>query len=57
MRPVIYDKFGRQKYRIDYSDHGRPKSHSVPHLHEYKYGPRYDPVKGKEYRYNLWRKK
>ncbi|WP_188386419.1 RHS repeat domain-containing protein, partial [Priestia taiwanensis] len=53
---VIYDKFGRQKYRIDHSNHSMPKNHSVPHLHEYKYGRGYGP-KGKEYRYNFWRKK
>ena len=36
---VIYDGFGRQKYRIDHSDHSMSKTHSVPHLHEYSYGP------------------
>ncbi|WP_214824131.1 hypothetical protein [Exiguobacterium algae] len=40
---VIYDQYGRQKYRIDHSDHSMPKNHSVPHLHEYKYGPGYHP--------------
>ena len=52
---VIYDNFGRQKYRIDHSDHSMPKDHSVPHLHEYKYGPGYHPEKGMEFRYNFWR--
>ncbi|MGX1434378.1 hypothetical protein ACUXCE_005575, partial [Cytobacillus horneckiae] len=52
---VIYDDFGRQKFRIDHSDHSMPKNHSIPHLHEYKYGPGYHPEKGMEFRYNFWR--
>jgi len=36
---VIYDEFGRQRYRLDFSDHMRPQSHSNPHLHEYQFGP------------------
>jgi len=36
---VIYDEFGRQRYRVDLSDHMRPEVHSNPHLHEYQYGP------------------
>ena len=31
---VIYDRFGRLKYRIDFNNHGRA-DHSKPHLHEY----------------------
>lgn len=35
---VIYDKGGKQKFRIDYSDHGNAKHHpNPPHLHEYTY--------------------
>jgi RHS repeat-associated protein len=38
---VIYDEFGRQSYRIDFTDHMRPEIHSDPHLHIYEYGPGY----------------
>jgi RHS repeat-associated protein len=34
---VIYDNFGRQKYRIDKTDHMMPLDHSNPHLHERTY--------------------
>ena len=40
---VIYDEHGRQIYRVDFSDHMRPLDHSNPHLHEYQYGPGFDP--------------
>ncbi|MGG4154292.1 DNRLRE domain-containing protein [Peribacillus muralis] len=53
---VIYDKFGRQKYRVDHANHSMPDKHTVPHLHEYKYGPGYS-AKGKEYTYNFWGRK
>lgn|GEM_PF-6529108 len=36
---VIYDNYGRQVYRVDFSNHMRPLNHSVPHLHQYEYGP------------------
>lgn len=36
---VIYDNYGRQIYRVDFSNHMRPINHSVPHLHQYNYGP------------------
>ena len=49
---VIYDNFGRQQYRIDYNNHGY-SDHSIPHLHEYKYGPGYE--NGWEFRWNIWR--
>lgn len=42
---VIYDEFGRQKYRVDKTDHMRPSDHSNPHLHEYIYGRQYRPYK------------
>jgi len=42
---VIYDQFGRQQYRIDFTDHLRPEAHSSPHLHEYQYGPGYYPYR------------
>ncbi len=45
---VIYDAFGRQRYRVDYGNHMRPADHSNPHLHEYIYGPQFDPAKGCE---------
>ncbi len=50
---VIYDEFGRQKWRIDYNNHGF-KNHSKPHLHERIYNSGYDPIKGKETRYDIW---
>ena len=50
---VIYDDFGRQRWRIDYNNHGY-SDHSIPHLHEREYSPRYDPMKGKETRYDIW---
>jgi hypothetical protein len=34
---VIYDNYGRQIYRVDFSNHMRPLNHSVPHLHQYQY--------------------
>ncbi|NWL90478.1 hypothetical protein DMN77_23300 [Paenibacillus sp. 79R4] len=34
---VIYDQAGKQKYRIDYSDHGNSAHHTSPHMHEYIY--------------------
>ena len=51
---VIYDEFGRQKWRVDYSNHGY-SDHSIPHLHERVFEPGYDPIKGKETRYDWWR--
>jgi len=32
---VIYDQAGKQKFRIDYSDHGNSLHHTNPHMHEY----------------------
>ncbi|MDT0000906.1 hypothetical protein QJV15_08515 [Listeria cossartiae subsp. cayugensis] len=49
---VIYDEFGRQSIRVDFSDHGMPLEHSVPHIHEYLYGPGLSLTKGFEFRYN-----
>jgi len=44
---VIYDEYGRQSYRVDYTDHMRPVGtggadvgHTSPHLHESTYAPR-----------------
>ena len=48
---VIYDEFGRQRYRVDFTDHLRPGAHSNPHLHEYLYGPGYNSYR--ELRHNL----
>jgi hypothetical protein len=53
---VIYDDYGRQMYRVDFSNHMRPFDHSVPHLHHYQYGPAFDPIKGKETLFNFWNK-
>lgn len=49
---VVYDNAGRQKYRVDYTNHGR-SDHSNPHLHEYIFGPGYDSIKGMEIRYDF----
>jgi hypothetical protein len=48
---VIYGKFGRQTYRVDFSDHMRPLEHSNPHLHEYEYSNAFK--NGKETLYNF----
>lgn len=53
---VIYDNYGRQIYRVDFSNHMRPLDHSIPHLHQYQYGPAFDPIKGKESLFNFWNK-
>ncbi len=45
---VTYDEFGRQNYRVDKTDHGKPRGnghpndtgHTDPHLHESIYAPR-----------------
>ena len=50
---VIYDDYGRQKWRIDYNNHGY-SNHSIPHLHERVFGIGYDLIKGKEDRYDIW---
>ncbi|ARM72121.1 hypothetical protein LMxysn_0486 [Listeria monocytogenes] len=49
---VIYDEFGRQSLRVDFSNHGMLLEHSIPHIHEYLYGPGLSPIKGLEFRYN-----
>jgi hypothetical protein len=51
---VIYDEFGRQKYRIDYNNHGYP-DHSKPHLHEKTWLPGRGPDSGINNRYDWWR--
>ncbi|MCS1350866.1 DNRLRE domain-containing protein [Mechercharimyces sp. CAU 1602] len=51
---VIYDFAGRQQYRVDLADHSMPESHSIPHLHEYKYDDPGYGIKGKEFVYNFW---
>lgn len=32
-----YDQYGREKGWVDYTDHGYPLDHSVPHWHEVKW--------------------
>ena len=32
---IISDEYGRIKFRIDYSTHGRNESHTNPHIHEF----------------------
>lgn len=49
---VIFDSSGRQTIRVDFSNHGMPADHSIPHIHEYLYGPGLSPEKGLEFRYN-----
>lgn len=50
---VIYDKFGRQRYRVDKTDHMRPENHSNPHLHERTYNPSPQNPIYNERRYNF----
>ncbi len=50
---VIYDDFGRQIYRVDFSNHMRPLNHSVPHLHQYQYGYKWSNF-GKESVFNFF---
>ncbi len=38
---VFYDFAGRQTFRIDYTDHGRPSDHTNPHSHMYLYNGQY----------------
>ena len=49
---IINDIGGRQKYRIDWTNHNR-LDHSNPHLHEIVYGPQYDPIYGNKIRWDL----
>jgi hypothetical protein len=51
---VIYDNYGRQIYRVDYSNHLRPLNHNLLHLHQYEY----DSMSsfGKESVYNFFEK-
>ena len=49
---VIYDFTGRQRYRIDFSNHGR-LDHSSPHLHEIIWNSKYSPTDGKEMRWDF----
>ncbi|MDY7077867.1 MAG: hypothetical protein SXV54_13200, partial [Chloroflexota bacterium] len=48
---VVYDEYGRQSLRVDYTDHMRPESHTNPHLHETTYGP--GTVDGHTVQYDL----
>ncbi|MBP1903416.1 RHS repeat-associated protein [Paenibacillus turicensis] len=36
-----YDDYGREKGWIDYSNHGYPENHSVPHWHEVQWNEKY----------------
>ncbi|WP_373862740.1 DNRLRE domain-containing protein [Listeria newyorkensis] len=51
---VVYDKFGRQRFRVDHSTHGY-KNHTAPHLHYYKYTR--GSKGGHGFRYNIYRYK
>ena len=33
----VYDMFGRESYRVDWTDHGKPREHTVPHWHSVVY--------------------
>ena len=49
---VIFDDYGRQIFRVDYSNHMRPTNHSLPHLHQYEFGIGYSH--GKETVFNFF---
>ena len=53
---VIYDRYGRQKYRVDHSNHSMPKAHSTPHLHEYTYSRGSKSGKGQLYNLKRYKK-
>ena len=38
---VKYDDYGRQIERVDYSNHGYPTNHTIPHTHRYEYNQTY----------------
>ncbi|SHM65237.1 RHS repeat-associated core domain-containing protein [Gracilibacillus kekensis] len=40
-----YDGYGREKGWVDFTDHGYPSNHSVPHWHEVQWNERY-PIGG-----------
>ncbi|MBT2288840.1 hypothetical protein J7E73_06740 [Paenibacillus albidus] len=40
-----YDDYGREKGWVDYSNHGYPENHSVPHWHEVQWNEKY-PIGG-----------
>jgi len=42
---VVYDQYGRIRFRVDKTDHLRPDSHTNPHLHEFEYAPGFTPFK------------
>jgi len=37
----FYDEFGRQSGWVDFTNHGHPKIHTVPHWHEVLYSPEF----------------
>ena len=49
---VIFDNYGRQIFRVDYSTHMRPGNHSMPHLHQYEFGMGF--AHGKESVFNFF---
>lgn len=38
---VTYDDYGRQVHRTDYTDHGYPDDHTIPHDHQTEYNRQY----------------
>ncbi|WDZ54910.1 contractile injection system protein, VgrG/Pvc8 family [Paenibacillus polymyxa] len=40
-----YDEYGREKGWVDYTNHGYPENHSVPHWHEVQWNEKY-PIGG-----------
>ncbi|MBF2663706.1 T7SS effector LXG polymorphic toxin [Listeria seeligeri] len=48
----FYDQYGREKGWIDYTNHGRPQSHSAPHWHEYIYNAEFPLGKKTDHRFD-----
>ncbi|EAD7213684.1 hypothetical protein FE124_14330, partial [Listeria monocytogenes] len=48
----FYDDYGREKGWIDYTNHGRPNSHSAPHWHEYIYNAEFPLGKKIDHRFD-----
>ena len=48
---VIYDNYGRQVYRVDFTNHMRPHNHSSPHLHEFIFNSQHSHGIGIDYHF------
>ncbi|MEI5993267.1 hypothetical protein [Candidatus Enterococcus mansonii] len=49
----FYDQYGREKGWVDYTDHGRPDSHSAPHWHEYIYDAEFPLGKKVDHKFDI----